>query len=230
VINAFAAAAVFLAALNAINAQGPFPDGAVWIYETPQHTFGFTSLHKGTNEKIDVLPPDVPAGTKPASVELLRHQMDFEGYPLHISLVDKLFAQKEGVQITTSMGNDRREYDPGTSFGQEKILSGSGTQTFTLIGPMPADGQIPAVYQEAFSYVKSVLGQLNLPSQQKELANYGVMFVDTKDTTWVELAPVWGDDETPHLGCQTALGRDMVFGYRKNLPGGKTGGALLQCM
>jgi hypothetical protein len=46
----------------AINAEGTFSDGATWIYETPQHTFGFSNLIKGTNENITVLPPDVPLG------------------------------------------------------------------------------------------------------------------------------------------------------------------------
>jgi hypothetical protein len=76
-----------------------------------------------------------------------------------------------------------------------------------------------------------VLAQLNLPAAQKDITHYAVMFVETDDITWAEFAPVWGPSETPHLGCQTTMGRDMVFGYLKHPPeAGKQGGPFLQCL
>ena len=69
-----------------------------------------------------------------------------------------------------------------------------------------------------------------MPAAQKDLANYGVLFVDDGNTVWVEFGPRFAPDEAPHLGCQTQLGRDMVFGYYKKQTDtqGKSG-KFLQC-
>lgn len=228
-LSALALVAPVRAGVPAINAEGTFSDGAAWIYQA-QQGFGFGPLIKGTNENLNVLPPNIPAGATPTAVELLRHTMDFHGYPLRISLIDKLFAIKEKVEVMSSMDGERREYDPGTPASQEKVLDGDGTGEYSVTGPIPAAGAIPAQYAKAFAYAAGALKQLNLPDEQKALDRYAVMFVDTRDVTWMEFAPTWGAGETPHLGCQTELGRDMVFGYEKRPPNDLSGGPFLQCM
>jgi hypothetical protein len=86
--------------------------------------------------------------------------------------------------------------------------------------------------QPAFAFAKSALTSIvNLPDAQKDLSHYVVMFVSAQNTVWVEFRPLFGTAEVPHLGCQTELGRDMVFGYMKNRPepNGAQPGIFLQC-
>lgn len=165
----------------------------------------------------------------PVGVELMRHDMDFHGYPLRISLVDKLFSAKEKVTVYAAMNGDRRKYEPGSFAGKEDVLAGNAPADYSVAGPLPASGSIPTAFQDAFDYAKGVLSQLNVPTAQKSLNNYVVMFVETSSTTWIEFGPMWGTAEAPHLGCQTSLGRDMVFGYEKRPSGDKHGGPFLQC-
>jgi hypothetical protein len=69
-----------------------------------------------------------------------------------------------------------------------------------------------------------------MPESQKNLGNYGVLFVDDGNTIWVEFGPRFAVNERPHLGCQTQLGRDMVFGFnKKQVDDEGTSGKFLQC-
>jgi hypothetical protein len=104
-----------------------------------------------------------------------------------------------------------------------------------LGGPFHADAvplaQAPEPeIQAAFDFAKGALNSIgNLPESQKNLANYGVLFVDEGSTVWVEFGPRFAPDESPHLGCQTQLGREMVFGLNKKQSGQGQSGKFLQC-
>jgi hypothetical protein len=70
----------------------------------------------------------------------------------------------------------------------------------------------------------------NLPQAERDLNHYAVLFVTVNDTVWVEFGPLFGEREVPHLGCQTQLGRDMVFAYdQQQRQQGTTAGKFLQC-
>jgi hypothetical protein len=198
-----------------INAQGTFSDIAAWIYKTPQGTFGFTSTPAiGTNELLNVPPlSGVPSGSTPVGVFVKRHAFDPLGYPMHISLVDKLFAHLTQLTISMSTNGGLFTYDPKDPAAKEGVVQGHAAQ-IRYSGPIPADGPIPPDVQAAFSFAKQSLDAItNMPPEQKNLKNYGVLFIQDGNITWVELGPIFAPDERPHLGCQTLLGRDMVFGY-----------------
>ncbi len=157
------------------------------------------------------------------------------GYPVHISLIEKTFANLHKVQFFSSGGTMLWRYDAGTPFGRK---SGSAKeparpdplQDFKLTGPVPGDAPMPPEYQDAVAYLKSALGSIeNLPAAQKDLSNYVVLFTETSDTIWMEIAPNPAPGEALHLGCQMLNGRDMVFGYEKKALAGKHGGPWLQC-
>lgn len=215
-----------------INAQGTFTDIAAWIYKTPQGTFGFTSTPViGTNELLNVPPlAGIPSGDAPVGVFVKRHAFDTLGYPMHISLVDKLFARLTKLMISMSTNGGIFSYDPKDPAGKEGIIQGHAAE-ISYAGPMPADGPIPPDVQDAFAFAKQSLDAItNMAAEQKDLKNYGVLFVRAGDVTWVELGPIFAPDEKPHLGCQTLLGRDMVFAYDpKTSQATDLAGKWLQC-
>jgi hypothetical protein len=204
-------------------------DAAAWIYQG-NYGLGLADVIQGTRERIDVLPPNIATTQSAVGIELFRRSLDTAGYPMRISLVEKLFAatQKlEYVVLSTSEGG--REYDTRQPAYGETVLHGPAAGAFRASGPAPANGPIIAEYQPAFAYATRELAQLSLPADQKDLAHYVVMFIDTPGTTWVEFGPAFAPGETPHLGCQTQLGRDMVFGYVKDPAGAGVGGPFIAC-
>jgi hypothetical protein len=82
-----------------INPQGTFGSLGVWIYRTAAGTYGFTDATLGTNEKLVLGPPKLPPGSGISAVWIKRHQFDTLGYPLHIALVEKLFAQSNKIDV-----------------------------------------------------------------------------------------------------------------------------------
>lgn len=212
-----------------INAQGTFRDLGVWLYENPNHTFGFGPATAGTNERIDMPPPSPPAGGSVAGIEVIKHPFDTLGYPLHISLVDKLYAAHLHLPIDVGDNGQLWTWSPGMPAALERSLDNGSTTNVTAFGPIPAADAIPAQYQAAFQFATQALASIsNMPAEQKQLANYVVLFIVTNTTVWVEFGPVFGQGETEHLGCQTSLGRDMVFGYQATSPNGSNG-LFLQC-
>jgi hypothetical protein len=216
-------------AVNLIDNHPIYTDSAVWIYQG-NRGYGYSAPINGTAERIDVLPPNVTAAQIVEALELFRHPMDFQGYPMRISLVDKLFAIDEKINyIIAPTAEGTRQYYTQKPAYDEQVLHGPGPGAFTASGPFPANGVIADEYKPAFAYATKLLSLANLPAGQKDLSHYGVMFIDTPTVTWIEFGPVFAPGETPHLGCQTQLGRDMVFAYEKNPADGKQGGPFIQC-
>ncbi len=216
-------------AFNLINNHPIYSDSAMWIYQGTRG-MGYAPLITGTAERIDVLPANVTAEQDVEGIEIFRHPMNFQAYPMRISLIDKLFASDEKLNyIIAPTAEGTRQFDPRRPAYNEDVLHGPGPGAFSASGPFPANGAILDQYKPAFDYATHLLGMLDLPSDQKDLSHYAVMFIDTPTVTWIELGPAFAQGETPHLGCQTKLGRDMVFAYQKNPEGGKQGGPFISC-
>lgn len=219
-----------------VNPSGTFEDKGLWQYRTSNGLYGFGTAVLGTNETLAMPPPSPEPGGAVAGAEILRHPFDTLGYPLHIALVEKLFAASYQTSIIASDNTGvlwQHEY--GSPVFDEKPLSATIQTTFKSWGPYHADAvpvsQAPEPdIQAAFSFAKGALNSIsNLPDSQKNLANYGVLFVDDGTTVWVEFGPRFAPTEAPHLGCQTQLGRDMVFGFIKKQSGDGKSGQFLQC-
>jgi hypothetical protein len=218
-----------------INAQGPFTDVGVWMYQNDDNKVRNDVGVRGTNEDLVMPSPSPQYGEKLIGIAHVHHERDTMGYPLHISLIEKAFANLYKVQLYSGGGTMLWRYDPGNPFFRETGSAKSPAradplQTFTLIGPVAGNEAMPPQYQDAVTYLKSALGSIeNLPPSQKDLSNYVVLFSETNDTVWMEIAPNPAPGENLHLGCQMQNGRDMVFAYLKNAPAGKRGGPWLQC-
>jgi hypothetical protein len=220
-----------------INAQGTFTDAGAWMYETDDKKFRNGDDVKGTNESLLMPSPSPQYGETVVAINYFHHPRDTMGYPVHISLIQKAFANIHKVAIYSSGDDDRTmwRYDSGTPFGNEHgTAPGFGRAeappSYKLTGPVPGSAAMPPDYADAVAYLKQALGSIeNMPAAQKNLSNYVVMFAETDDTIWMEIAPVPATGEDVHLGCQMQNGRDMVFGYQKKAPAGKHGGPWLQC-
>ncbi|MBV9720193.1 MAG: hypothetical protein JOZ77_12810 [Candidatus Eremiobacteraeota bacterium] len=218
-----------------INKSGTYRDGGVWIYRTAAGLYSLGPAVTGTNETLVMPSPSPEAGGALVGVEIIRHPFDTLGYPMRIALVEKLFAASYQIAINASSNGDIWKYEYGDPVVNESPINGKSGAAFKTWGPFHADAvpiaQAPEPeIQAAFDFAKGVLNSIgNLPSVQKNLGNYGVLFVDDGSIVWVEFGPRFGAGEAPHLGCQTQLGRDMVFGYDKKQSGAGTSGKFLQC-
>jgi hypothetical protein len=218
-----------------VNEPGSFQDQAAWLYQTAdgRHSSGPTA--KGTNENLVMPSPSPEPGGAVEGVIIGRHPFDTLGYPMHIALVEKLFAASYKVRIYASDSGQIWRYEYGDPVENESTITKSSRSNFKAWGPFHADAvplaQAPEPeIQSAFDFAKGALKSIsNLPDSQKELANYGVLFIDDGSTVWVEFGPRFGEGEAPHLGCQTQVGRDMVFGYNKKQSGSGESGKFLQC-
>ncbi len=219
-----------------INESGTYVDKGVWLYRTAAGKYSFGPAVIGTNETLVMPSPSPEPGGAVAGVEIIRHSFDTLGYPMRIALVEKLFAGSYQITINASNNGDLWKYEYGDPVVNEAPISGKTRAAFKAWGPYHADAvplaQAPEPeIQAAFDFGKDALNSIgNLPSSQKTLSNYGVLFIDDGNTVWVEFGPRFAPDEAPHLGCQTQLGRDMVFGYNKKQTDnpGKSG-KFLQC-
>jgi hypothetical protein len=218
-----------------INASGTYEDEGVWLYRTPEGKYGFGPAFAGTNELLVMPSPSPEPGGAVVGVEIIRHPFDTLGYPMHIALVEKLFAASYQITINASNAGELWKYEYGDPVINEAPITNASRPAFKSWGPFPADAvpmaQAPdPELQGAFDFAKGALNSIgNMPDSQKNLANYGVLFIDDGSTIWVELGPRFAPQEAPHLGCQTQLGRDMVFGYdKKRSERGKVG-KFLQC-
>ena len=213
-----------------INAEGTFKDVGVWIVQTADKKFRYLPGSIGTNENVAMPLPALQPGEALSASMRIRHGLQTYGYPMQLSMMEKLFATTNHVTAMDSIGENMRKYEPGTPFPQEVVVSGASPGRFTADGPMPANGPIPAADKDAFTYATGALSSIeNLPADQKDLAHYAVMFIDDGTNIWVEFGPSFGPTEAPHLGCQTVEGRDMVFAYGKQMTPQGRGGAFLQC-
>ncbi|HEY1975507.1 MAG TPA: hypothetical protein VGG89_03050 [Candidatus Baltobacteraceae bacterium] len=221
----------------AINAGGTFQDIGVWLYRNAAGKYRFGPAVVGTNETLNMPSPSPETGGAVAGVEIVRHSLDTLGYPMHISLVEKLFAASYQIEIDASDDGALWSYEYGDPIANEKPVTttSAARPAFKVWGPFHGDavpfGQAPeADLQAAFDFAKGALNSIgNLPAAQKDLTNYGVLFIDDGHTIWVEFGPRFASAESPHLGCQTKLGRDMVFGYDKQHAGQDKSGKFLQC-
>jgi len=218
-----------------INQSGPFQDKGVWLYRLADGRYGTGPAVIGTNEMLVMPSPSPPPGGALDAVEVLRHRFDTLGYPLHIALVEKLFAASYQTAIYVFDNGQLWSNEYGEPVASEKPVAGGIRPAFKDWGPFPADAvpltQAPEQeIQVAFDFAKGALSSVdNMPDSQKDLGNYGVLFIDDGNTIWVELGPRFGPNEAPHLGCQTQLGRDMVFGFNKQLDSRGASGKFLQC-
>lgn len=220
----------------AINASGTFQDKGVWLYRYAGGGYGYGPAFNGTNETLVMPSPSPPPGGSVVGVEIIRHRFDTLGYPMHIALVEKLFASSYQVTINASDNGELWKYEYGDPVTNETPITNASRPAFKSWGPFHADAvpfaQAPdPELQVAFDFAKGALESIrNMPDSQKNLANYGLLFIDDGNTVWVEFGPRLAPDEAPHLGCQTKLGRDMVFGYnKKHAAGQAVSGKFLQC-
>jgi len=214
-----------------INAQGTYGALGVWLYKNPDGTYSHGDAIVGTNETLNMPVANLPPGSVLTGLLIKRHPFDTLGYPMHISLVEKAFARAKQLQVLVADNGQIWTYAYSDPAAKETRESGEDAVTIQSLGPIPADGAIPTEMQGAFSYAKQVLNSIeNVPDVQKELRNYSALFVVAGDTIWVELGPAFANGEAPHLGCQTPLGRDMVFGYNtRGLQADHVVGKWLQC-
>lgn len=218
-----------------INESGAYKDAATWLYRTASGRYGFGPAVMGTNETLVMPSPSPEPGGAVIGVEILRHHFDTLGYPMRIALVEKLFAASYQIAVNAGNNGDLWKYAYGDPIVNETPIVGKARAAFKAWGPFHADAvpltQAPEPeIQAAFNFAQGALNSIsNLPASQKSLANYGALFIDDGRTIWVELGPRFAPDEAPHLGCQTQLGRDMVFGYDKKQSGPDTSGKFLQC-
>ena len=232
---ALSSAAILAQSGIRINAQGTFTDVGVWMYRTDDNKYRNGDGVKGTNETLVMPSPSPQYGETLVGITHIHHERDAMGYPVHISLIEKAFANLHKVQFFSSGSTMLWQYDAGNPFGRETGVAKNPArpdplQDFKLTGPVPADAPMPPEYQDAVAYLKGALGSIeNLPAAQKDLSNYVVMFAETNDTIWMEIAPNSAPGEAIHLGCQMQNGRDMVFGYQKKAPTRKHGGPWIQC-
>ncbi len=191
------------------------PETGSFMYVTAAGSIVNGPSTTGTNQVLTMPSPSPDAGSTLAGIQIVRHSYDTLGYPLHVALVEKLYAAQYQVPIYATNNDEIWRYDYGAPIAAEQRTKGtSGRPAFKVFGPYHADATLPAEVQPAFAYASNALKAIaNLPASQKDLANYGVFFVDDGKTMWVEFGPRFGPGETPHLGCQTQVGRDMVFGY-----------------
>jgi len=86
--------------------------------------------------------------------------------------------------LLTTARRGEGSYDFGSPVADEKAISGGQSETFKVWGAFHADAvplaQAPeAEVQAAFDFAKGALTSIgNMPESQKDLANYGVLFVD----------------------------------------------------
>jgi hypothetical protein len=218
-----------------INESGTYQDKGVWLYRTAAGTYSFGPAVIGTNETLVMPSPSPEPGGTAVGVEIIRHPFDTLGYPMRIALVEKLFAAFYQTSISASDNGDLWTYQYGDPIVNETRVSGKSRAAFRAWGPFHADAvplaQAPEPeIQAAFDFAKGALNSIgNLPEAQKQLGGYGVLFIDDGSTVWVEFGPRFGADEAPHLGCQTRLGRDMVFGFDKKQSTQGKSGKFLQC-
>jgi hypothetical protein len=214
-----------------INPQGTLGTLGIWMYKYPNGTYKHGDVIVGTNETLPMPAPNPPPGSVLSGIFIKGHPFDTLGYPLHVSLVDKVFAQIKKLDVVMSENGETWTYSSGDPAVKETGESGATLSTFRSVGPIPADGPIPAELQTAFAFAQHAMSSIeNLPDAQRSLRNYSALFVITDNAVWVELGPAFADGEAPHAGCQTQLGRDMVFGY--GAKGSAAGDAIwkwLQC-
>lgn len=172
-----------------INSPGPFTDLGIWLYRTQDGKYGFGDAIVGSNETLIMPLPKPPPGATVSGVMIKRHPFDTLGYPLHVALVEKLFAQSNGIEVDASNNGEIWSYRPGDPAAQESMVAGNGRPPFTFSGPFPADGTIPDDMRPAYLFAKGVMASIeNMPDSQKDLRNYVVLFVVTTNTIWVNLA------------------------------------------
>jgi len=214
-----------------INEQGPFGALGIWMYKYPNGSYSHGAMIAGTNETLAMPASNPPPGSALAGIFIKSHPLDTLGYPMHVSLVDKFFAQIKKLDVVVDENGADWTYSSGDPATKETRGSGATPAAFRSVGPIPADGPIPVELQTAFSLAQHAMRSIeNLPDAQKNLKNYSALFVITDNTVWVELAPAFASGEVPHAGCQTQLGRDMVFGYdAKGSAAGRAFGKWLQC-
>ncbi len=197
-----------------INPNGTYGALGVWTYEYPNGTYSHGDVVVGTNETLIMPAPNPAPGSVLDGIFIKQHPFDTLGYPLHVSLVDKSFAQIKKLDVIVNENGETWTYSGGDPAAKETGGSGASSLAFRSVGPIPADGPIPSELQSAFAFAQHTMSSIeNLPDAQKSLKNYSALFTITGDTVWVELGPAFANGEAPHVGCQTQLGRDMVFGY-----------------
>lgn len=94
-----------------INEFGTYSDKGVWLYRTAKGLYDFGTGVDGTNELLVMPSPAPEPGGAVAGVEIIRHPLDTLGYPLHIALVEKLFAASQQTTIDASNLGHIWQYD-----------------------------------------------------------------------------------------------------------------------
>ncbi len=193
---------------------------AVWMYKGADGDPYTGPRVAGSSERLVMPKPQPQKGDAVVGLTHVRSPLDLHGYPLHISLLEKLFANANRIELFSSNSDQIWSYPAGSTFGTEKGVENATRPSFEVNGPMRALGAVPQKFAGPFTVARTFLAaNKSIPATQKMLGRYVVMFVDTSDMTWMEFAPLLARGETVQLGCRTRLGRDMVIGISKRSPG-----------
>ena len=125
-----------------INEFGTYTDKAVWMYRNADGTVSLGTTVTGTNETLVMPSPSPPPDGAVGGVTLGRHSFDTLGYPMHIALVEKLFAASYQINIYASSDIANKmglwSYDYGDPVTNERPVAGPNP-TFKSWGPFHAD-------------------------------------------------------------------------------------------
>ncbi|MGA8100409.1 MAG: hypothetical protein WB810_17275, partial [Candidatus Cybelea sp.] len=122
-----------------INKPGSFQDQAVWLYRTADGKHSFGPATKGTNENLVMPSPSPEPGGAVEGVEIGRHPFDTLGYPMHVALVEKMFAASYKVRIYASDNGQIWVYEYGDPVANEATITKSSRSAFKAWGPFHAD-------------------------------------------------------------------------------------------
>ncbi len=192
------------------------PVKAFWMYRNADDSVSSGPQIMGTPETLIMPSPQPAPDQKLVGVMHVHPPRNAAGYPLHISMMEKAFANAHGVTIYSGSAGRLWKYEAHARYASESSMSGAGREGFTIQGPYMGDGPMPQQYVQEGAAMKNALAEIpTLGAAQRDLANYVMLFVDARNAVWIEIAPLPAPGEALQLGCAMQRGRDMVFGYFK---------------
>ncbi len=117
-----------------VNQTGPYTDKGVWLYANAAGKYGYGAAVNGTNELLIMPAPSPSPGGSLAGILLIRHPFDPIGYPLHIALVEKLFAASYQTTVEASEGGDIWKHEFSDPVAVETPTTGGTRLPFRIFG------------------------------------------------------------------------------------------------